>query len=442
MSAYANLEKADQRPFSPKEETMITRKHLLAGFAATILLGVSSAAMAQTTLRIFTGGQQRPDVMRKIADEYERRTPGIKVEVEVGGATSEQQQQYLNTVMASKDSALDVVLIDVIRPAQYAATGWAETLDSYLGAERDAVMARYLPAYREANIVGGKVIALPYFADAQFLYYRKDLLEKHGLQPPKTWDELKAGAEKVMKAEGNPNLSGFQTAGAPIEGTVCTYLVPMWGAGGGLTDAQGKLALGTEAAKRPFQLWADLRAANVTPSNLAEIPTDRIRQNFQAGNLIFGMTWGYVWNRAQGDPDSLVKDKVGVVPLPGFSANAAATCIGGWQVMVSAFSKNKAEAYKFVRYLSSPEVAKAQAIAASHLPVFAEVYTDPDVLKANPWFKDALPVVQTARSRPVTPAYPRVSEVIRTNMNAFLAGSKTADAALADMNRDLSPIFR
>ena len=60
----------------------------------------------------------------------------MKVEVEVGGATSEQQQQYLNTVLASRDSALDVVLIDVIRPAQWAAAQWAEPLDSYLGAER------------------------------------------------------------------------------------------------------------------------------------------------------------------------------------------------------------------------------------------------------------------------------------------------------------------
>jgi multiple sugar transport system substrate-binding protein len=427
----------------PRRIPMITRKTLLTGLTATLLLGASSVAMAQqTTLRIFTGGQQRPDVMRQIADEYQKRNPSVKIEVEVGGATSEQQQQYLNTVLASKDSALDVILIDVIRPAQWAAAGWAEPLDSYLGAEKDAVMARYLPAYREANIVGGKVIALPYFADAQFLYYRKDLLEKHGVQPPRTWDELKVGAEKIMKAEGNPNLSGFQTAGAPIEGTVCTYLVPMWGAGGSLTNAQGQLNLGTDAAKRPFQLWADLKAANVTPPNLAEIPTDRIRQNFQAGNLIFGMNWGYVWNRTQNDPDSQIKDKVGVVPLPGFTANAAATCIGGWQVAVSAFSKNKAESVKLVRYLSSPEVAKMQAIAASHLPVFPEVYTDADVLKANPWFKDALPVVQTARARPVSPAYPRVSEVIRTNMNAFLAGSKTADAALADMTRDLAAVIR
>lgn len=83
-----------------------------------------------------------------------------------------------------------------------------------------------------------------------------------------------------------------------------------------------------------------------------------------------------------------------------------------------------------------------QAIMASHLPVFPDVYTDAEVLKANPWFKDALPVVQTARSRPVSPRYTEVSEIIRTNMNAFMAGTKTADAALSDMQAKLSPIFK
>ena len=411
--------------------------------AATLSLGTSIAAFAQqTTMRIFTGGQQRPDVMRKILDVYQSRNPTVKVEVEVGGATSEQQQQYLNTVLASKDTALDVVLIDVIRPAQWAAAQWAEPLDAYLGADKDKVMAQYLPAYREANIVDGKVIALPYFADAQFLYYRTDLLEKHGVAAPKTWADLTNGAKKIMDAENNPNLSGFQTAGAPIEGTVCTYLVPMWGAGGALTDKAGKLTLDGADAKRPFALWDDMKAQKITPPDLAAIPTDKIRQNFQAGNLVYGMTWGYVWNRSQNDADSTVKGKTGVVPLPGFTADKAATCIGGWQVAVTAFSKNKVEAVKLARWLSSPEVSKMQAIEASHLPVFAEVYADADVLKVNPWFKDALPVVQSARARPVSARYTEVSEVIRTNMNAFLAGTKTGDAALADMKAKLGGIFK
>jgi multiple sugar transport system substrate-binding protein len=412
---------------------------LFAGTALLASFAFASVASAQTTLRIFTGGQQRPDVMKQIADMYMAKTPGVKVEVEVGGATSEQQQQYLNTVLASKDSALDVILIDVIRPAQWAAAGWAEPLDAYLGADKDKIMARYLPAYREANIVNGKVIALPYFADAQFLYYRKDLLEKHGLAAPKTWAELKAASQKITAAEGG-QLKGFETAGAPIEGTVCTYLVPTWGAGGALLS-EGKLQLDKAQATKAFELWGDLKASGVLSANIAEIATDRIRQNFQAGNLVFGMSWGYVWNRTQNDADTTVKGKVGVVPLPAFEGGKPATCIGGWQLAVSAFSKNKAEAAKFVQFLSSPEVSKKQAILASHLPVFPEVYTDAEVLAANPWFKDALPVVETARARPVSPRYTEVSEIIRTNMNAFLAGTKTADAALADMKTRLAPIF-
>ena len=102
------------------------RRTLIKTLAVAVPLFFDANALAQTTVRIFTGGHQRTDVMRKIADEYMKRTPNVKIEVEVGGATSEAQQQYLNTVLSSKDSVLDVVLIDVIRPAQWAAAQWAE----------------------------------------------------------------------------------------------------------------------------------------------------------------------------------------------------------------------------------------------------------------------------------------------------------------------------
>ena len=411
---------------------------------AAAIVGIAiatNAAAQQTTLRIFTGGQQRPDVMRKIADEYQKRNPNVKVEVEVGGATSEAQQQYLSTVLSSKDAALDVILIDVIRPAQWAAQGWAEPLDSYLGADKQKIMSQYLKAYVDANTVGGKVISLPYFADSQFLYYRKDLLEKYTRPVPKTWDELMETAKVVLEGEKNPNMQGFSTAGAPIEGTVCTYLVPLWGMGSDVTKG-GKLNLDTPQARQPFQLYGRMKQAGVLPKNIAEIPTDRIRIDMQAGNVLFAQTWGYVWNRLENDADSKVKGRIGVARLPHDPGGQSATCIGGWQLAVSAYSKNKQEAVKFVRYLSSPEVSEMQAVMASHLPVFPAVYKDPDVLKANPWFADALPVVESAKSRPVSHQYPQVSDAIRSNMNAYLAGTKTTDAALADIKSKLQPIFR
>ena len=87
---------------------------------------------------------------------------------------------------------------------------------------------------------------------------------------------------------------------APIEGTVCTYLVPLWGAGSDLTK-NGKLNLDTPEARQPFQLYGRMKQAGVLPKNIAEIPTDRIRVDFQAGNVVFAQTWGYVWNRVEND---------------------------------------------------------------------------------------------------------------------------------------------
>lgn len=422
------------RHFHPRGLAILT-------LAAALSCGHAAGAFAETTLRFFVGGVQRPDVIRQIADAYSGLNPAVKIEVETGGATPEQQQQFLNGALAAKDATLDLVLIDVLRPAQWAAAQVIEPLDAYLGAEKEAVLARYLPAFRAASSAGGKVVSLPYFADAQFLYYRKDLLDKYDLKSPGTWEELKGFSQRILEGEKSANLKGFEAAGAPVESAVCSYLVPLWGAGEDFLK-DGKPNLAGAAAKKPFDLWADLKAAKVTPPNLGEIATDRIRQDLQAGNLIFGMTWGYVWNRAQGDADSVVKDRLGIAPLPGFAAERPASCLGGWQVAVSGFSKNKVEAVKFARYLSSPEVSKVQAVLAAHLPVFASVYSDEDVLRANPWFAQALPAMQAAKARPISPRYAEVSEIIRTNMSAFFAGTRTADAALADMNARLGAIFR
>jgi multiple sugar transport system substrate-binding protein len=420
----------------------IMRRTALALAALGLALATGSTFAADRPLRVFIGGQQRPDVVRPLLDRYEQQNPGTKVELEVGGATSEMQQQYLTTVMSAKDSAIDVMLIDIIRSAQYAATGWAEPLDPYLGQEKEAVLGQYLPVYREANQVDGKLVALPAFADAMFLFYRRDLLEKHGLQPPRSWEEVVSQAKTILAAENNPNLQGVSFQGKAIEGAVCTFLVPYWAAGGTLPEPRSRFRLDREAAEKSFDLWTGMIEEGVAKKNIAEVATDDTRKEFQAGNAVFAVLWAYGWNRFQGDPDSAVKGKVGVVPLPGFAGKEPATCIGGWQWAVSAYSSQKEEAVKLARFLAGPEASQHLAIHASNLPVLPGLYDDPGVLQANPWFAEAEAVVESARSRPSSPRYPEVSETIRTNVNAVLAGVKSADEAIEDMEARLGRILR
>ncbi|RTH06493.1 ABC transporter substrate-binding protein [Thermus scotoductus] len=406
-------------------------------------LVLSTAWAQQTRLRVFIGGQQRPDVMRKIFDAYEGRNPGIKVEIEVGGATSDQQQQYLTTVLTSRDPSLDVILIDIIRPAQYKAAGWADPLDRYLPrASRDALLKRYLPAYVRANIVDGTLVALPSFADAQFLFYRKDLLEKYGFKPPATWDEAIRQAQAILQGEKDPNLNGIGFMGNISEGTVCSFLLPIWAAGGDVTDDQGRLILTEDLARRSLQFWLDLMDKHrVSPPNMAEKAQDTIRREMQQGRWIFGTLFAYAWAHFQNDPDSRVKGKIGVTTMPRFEGGRSASCLGGWQWTISAFSRNKAQAYQLLRFLSSPEVAKVLAIEASNLPPFPELYKDPDILRANPWFADALPVVLNARARPVHPRYPEIADIMRRGLNAVLARTKTPEQAAKEIVQGLRAIY-
>ena len=413
----------------------------LATWALASTLAMGSAWAQQTTLRVFVGPNQRPDLQAKLFEQYNKANPGVKVEVETGGATSELQRQYLSTVLNAKDSAIDLFLIDIVNPAQYASKGWIEPLDKYVGGA--AVLKNdYLPVYQQANVIGGKLYAMPSQGDAMFMYYRKDLLTKHGVAEPKTWEELAAAAKKITAAEGNANLQGLSIQGAPIEGAVCTFLLPYWGQGKQFNDAGGKLTLDKAAAVKGLKSWLDMVDQGVIKKNVAEVTTPITVNEFKAGQAVFAINWGFAYDRFKDDADSTVKGKVGVMPLPAMTGGKSATCMGGWQWAMNAYGKNKDAAGKLIQFLSSKQASAFIAREGSILPVYQSVYSDAEVNKVVPWFKDALPVVLAAQSRPMVEDYGQVSDIIRTTTSAILARTKTPEAGVDEIASRVSRLMR
>lgn len=410
-------------------------------FGLVAVLSIASAAGAQT-LKVHVGGQQRPDVMRQIFRIYEWET-GQKIVMETGDAASDVQHQTLSRLLTAKDSSFDILLIDSVRPAQYAAAGWLEPLDASLGPARADLLKRYLPGYLEAATINGKLMALPGFADALFLYYRTDLLQKYGLQPPATWEALISAARTVLTGEQTPTLVGFSFQGGKTESTTCSFLVPFWEKGGSFPAAQGKLTLSGPAGRDALQFLADLSVKHGLTGTVSPATTtsEDTRQQFAVGNLVFAQLWGYGWSlfEAEGSP---VRGKVGILPLPAFSGGKSATCLGGWYWSVSAFSKNKAAAAALVQWLSGPRIAKELALRASVLPALPEVYQDAEVLAALPWLRQVPPILQNGRVRPASPRYAEISDIIQTGVSSVLTGQKTPDAALAEMDRTFSRLPR
>ncbi len=419
---------------------------LLESLLAFVLLTASwsvRATDAPIELRLFAGGNTtRPDLLRKLLDDYETRNPGVRVQISVGSATAELQRKYLTTLLNAKDSTYDAFILDITSPAQFAAAGWTEPLNNYVGTYAEQLFSEYLPVYREANWVGNRLVALPAYSDAMFMYYRKDLLERYGVTPPETWDELASAARTILARENDANLQGLSIQGAPIEGAVCTFLLPYWSQGSYVIDHDGHLNFNRAHAARGLQLWRDLIAQGVIKKTVAEIKTGDTVNDFKAGKVIFAINWGFAWDRFQRDADSRVRNTIGVIRLPKIAGGEHASCIGGYQWAVSAFSRHKAETVALVRYLGSTEVSTYLALKGGLLPTRTALYRDQTLNAQIPWLPFAEPVLLTAKSRPVTPRYAEVSNAVRSATSAVLGGSMTVNEGVNDIERRLTRILR
>ena len=129
-------------------------------------------------------------MMQELVKPWEAETGNTVTFVPMPSSTTDQFAQY-RLWLAAGNADVDVYLIDVI---------WAPQLsDSFLDLTEAAadVIADHFPSIIESQTVDGKLVAMPFFTDAPALYYRKDLLEKHGAAVPTTWEELTATAQKI-----------------------------------------------------------------------------------------------------------------------------------------------------------------------------------------------------------------------------------------------------
>ena len=172
---------------------------------------------------------------------------------------------------------------------------------------------------------------------------------------------------------------------------------PYWSQGKEFNDAAGRMTLDKAAAQKgPAEMWLSLVDRGVMQKNIGEVrPADMVNA-FKAGNLVAMVNWGFAWDQLQSQADSTVKGKVGVPPLPAMAGGKSATCIGGWQWAVSAFSKNKAASAKLVRYMSRPSQQSSSLSRVAAAGVRADLHRRRRV-EEMPHYRDSLPVVQAAK---------------------------------------------
>ncbi|MDR6125288.1 multiple sugar transport system substrate-binding protein [Bacillus sp. SLBN-46] len=365
--------------------------------------------------------------------KFEAENKNIKVNLQILPAGSDKIHTALVTSLGAQDDSVDIVSMDIIWPAEFAAADWIIPLDKYFKKES---RSEFLKGPIEGVTYKDKVYAAPWYTDAGVLFYRSDIVKT----PPKTWDELiqmsKDGSGK------NGTEYGFVYQGKQFEGLVTNYLEFLWGNGGQVLKGN-KAVVNSPEAVEALQFMVDLvKKEKVSPEGVTTYETEDSRRLFTEGKSVFLRNWPYVWAKSS-EAESKISGKVGIAPMPkGPNGDTGAATLGGWNLAISKFSKNQDAAWKFIEFAISEEGQKINAVDGGRIPTLEKLFNDDQVLQKNPHFKDFLPVFLQAKPRPVSPQYPAISEKLQIHVHNALTGQESAKDALDNAAKEINQILK
>lgn len=328
------------------------------------------------TIRFVASNHTYTDAIKSLIPEFEQKT-GIKVKME--SYFEDQLTQKLTVEMTSGSSTIDVFMTRPLQEGRlFSKNNWYESLNPYVSDAQktpaDWKWNDFQKTAVDATTLKGNLYAVPIVTEWQTLFYRKDLFEKAGLQPPKTLEELEAAAKKL----NDPDNGVYGIVSRGQRGAAVTQFSSYLYANGGDFLKDGKCVLDTPEALKAMQYYGrilhDYGPAGVTnmswPQAQALMASGKVAMWTDASTLLPGLL----------DPQkSKVADKIGIAMFPAGPGGQHPYMVVPWAVSISAQSKHKDAAWEFIKWLSSEEVMKKAQLAGNTTTRNA-IWSDKEVL--------------------------------------------------------------
>ena len=402
--------------------------------------GGSSAAGADFTkqgdIEVWHGKDVTGNFQKQIKAFNDSHPNGKVIDHELPDNADQQRQQMIQNTQI-KNPKMAVLSVDVVWTAEFAAKGYIEALPA-----DQFPTTGFIPATVDSATYFNKLYAYPATSDGGLLYYRKDLLDKYGLKPPTSFDEMKAACDKIQAGEKDSKLGCFAGQYNKYEGLTVNFDEAVHGAGGVIVGEDGKPNVATPEATKGLSTLVDWFKTGYIPKAAITWQEEQGRQAFQKGQLIFHRNWGYVYNLAQkNDGSSDIVGKFDVAPLPGITGPGVSS-LGGHNYAIAKNAENKGTAVDFLKFISSKEQQKSSSLATSNSPVLEELYSDPELTKKFPFMPTQLKSIQGAKPRPKAVEYGDVTLAIQDAAYGALQGQTQPDAALQALQAKLQTLIK
>lgn len=429
------------RGYSVRSVLTVAAFAVFAGFA---FAGGAAEVEEVTRIQIGIAPREVGDTFPRKLAEFQEANPHIQVDwLEVPGVPGDQKSLYVTNLIGGSDEP-DVMALDVIWPGEFIANGWTIPLNDYFTEEE---LAGFNPALMNAATANGEVHAIPYYQNALHFFYRRDLLEKYDLEVPTTWSELEEAAQIILEGEDDPDLVGYSSMWAEIEGLFMNYLQFLWGAGGSIVDDAGRIVIDTPEGRQALQQMVGMLERGIAPASLLTYTPNDAMALFRMGRAPFMVVQGFVWPIIT-EPDSPVADVVEMGSVPVFDGTDPETprhATGAWMFAVNPNSQHVEEAVELIKFLTTEENQVRLAIETGNLPPRIGMEENRELIDAVPIAAQQIRNFTLGNVRPSIETganYTEFSSIMQRHIHATLIGDMGVEEALASAQAEADRLLR
>ena len=404
------------------------------GFGLAMLAGAlvpTTALAADVTLNALFMDQAAYSAndIRAMTADFEKANPGLKVNLEF--VPYEALHDKIVAAQGAGASGYDVVLFDVIWPAEFGKHGFLQDVTSRIP---ESQTAQVFDGAWTTVAYDNKRWGMPWILDTKYLFYNTDMLQKAGIaNPPRTWAELSADA-KIIKDKGIVKFP-IVWSWSQAEALICDYTTLVDAYQGSFFD-NGKPSFDSGGALDAIKYMDQSLKDGLTDPNSREYLEEDVRKVFSNGDAAFALNWTYMYNMANDPAQSKVAGKVGIVPAPGVEGKTQASAVNGSMGLgITANSTHPDEAWTYITFITSQPVQNKYAKLS--LPIWKSSYDDPAVTKGQEsLIAAAKQSIGAMYPRPSTVTYQELSAILQKRIQEVLLGKSSPEDAMKQAASD------
>ena len=396
------------------------------------LVGISALARQPDQVSILMPAPFA-DSTAELVRTFNRKNQGhIHLNVIRGPLETEAISDLAISSLLLGDTPFDALLMDVTWIPKYAKAGWLEPLDSYFN---DDEMNALATGASEGNHYEGSLLRWPLVADIGLLYWRTDLMD----QPPRTPEELESISRSLQDSGRIPY--GYVWQGRQYEGLSCVYLEMIDGFGGEWLSAEtGRVGLDEASGVAATRWLDDLIEQGISPRAVTNFSEPEALQSFKSGQAAFMRNWPYAWAELQKN-DSAVRNKVGITTMVAQKGEQPAATLGSWGLSLLKGSTQPESTVKAFKFLTSEESQRYLYTNFGYTPTRKEIFNDQNLLNNHPSLASIGAALAFARSRPESPLYAQMSDVLQRKLSSTLTGMTSPTAGMEQAERSTNQVL-